>query len=315
MPLDPQVRRLVRTLALGGRPATDLAGRRAAFAALVRLAGGEADTSGMAATDHAVPGGPWLRLYAPAVAPAPAPGLLFLHGGGFVCGDLGTHDALCRALAAASRCRLVAVDYRLAPEHVFPAAHEDAVAALDWTLANAPALGLDRARIGVVGESASASLAIAAARRGGLALQVLLCPILDWAAAAARAGEADFLVDRATIAQDLACCLPAGTAPADPRLSPLRGDSFAGLPPALIHTAECDPIAPDGAAYAARLRAAGVPARHTEHPGMVHLFHTLGRAVPAARAAIGAIGAEIAAALGPDAAQGWDRTLVPQYAS
>ena len=320
MPLDRHARRLMQTLALAGRRTTDLAGRREAFAALLRLTDTDVDATGVTVAALAVPGGPRLRLYSPPAAPAPAPGLVFLHGGGFVCGDLDTHDALCRALAAASASRLIAVEYRRAPEHVFPAALEDAASALVWTLAEARMLGLDPKRIGVVGESAGATLAVAAARelatarQGRLALQVLLCPILDWAGAVARVDEDDFLVDRATLLHDLGCYLPAGLSRTDPRVSPLRAVAFAGLPPALLHTAACDPLTRDGAAYAAGLRAAGVPVRHTDHAGMVHLFHTLGRAIPAARTAPGAIGAEIAAALAPGGTVGWDGTLARQYA-
>jgi acetyl esterase/lipase len=325
MPLDRHAQRLVQTLALAGRRGNDVSARRDGFAALLRLTATDADTGGVSVAAHAVPSGPRLRLYGPDAARAAGPGLVFLHGGGFVCGDLDTHDALCRALAATSGCRVLAVDYRRAPEHVFPAALEDAIAALGWALAEAPALGIDPACVGIVGESAGAALAVAATRElvragpGRIALQVLLCPILDWAGAVRRVDEADFLVDRATIAQDLACYLPAGQDPADPRVSPLRAGNFAGLPPALIHTAECDPLSRDGAAYAAGLRAAGVPVRHTDHAGMVHLFHAFGRAIPGARAALTGIGAQIAATFvdglcEPGNIAGQHRTLAEQCA-
>ena len=304
VPLDPHVQRLLRTLALGAPRTADLGARRDAFHGLLRLA----DTGAAIATivDRSVPGGPAVRLYTPMQAQAGLlPGLVFLHGGGFVSGDLETHDPLCRTLAAETGCRIVAVAYRLAPEHPFPAAIEDAEAAAEWVLGHATALGIDPARIGLVGESAGAGLAVGVARRltqirpDALALQLLLCPILDWTAPAdarhERAG--DFLIDAATIAHDLACYLPAGHDRADPRVSPLLAADFSGLPPALIHTAEFDPLHEHGALYADRLAAAGVTARLTCHAGMVHLFHAFGRAVPAARAALRQIGAEVRAAL------------------
>jgi acetyl esterase/lipase len=131
------------------------------------------------------------------------------------------------------------------------------------------------------------------------ALQLLLCPILDWSAdsVAGRDFTDSFLLDREMIAHDLACYLPPGQDAGDPRVSPLRATELRGQPPALIHTAEYDPMREDGAAYAEKLRAAGVAARHTSHPGMVHLFHGLGRVVPYARAALGGIGADLRAAL------------------
>jgi acetyl esterase/lipase len=304
MPVDPHVRRLLRTLALAetsGAPPAGLAQRRESFAGLMRLGGIGASVAHIETL--ALPGPLALRVYTPSAESGA--GLLFLHGGGFVCGGLDTHDSLCRGLCAESGSRVMAVDYRLAPEHPFPAALQDAQAAMLWVLDHAAELGLDPARIGIAGDSAGATLAtvaaglVARARPGALALQVLLCPILDFAAetdSRLRFGRG-FLLDSDAMAAELACYLPPGQDARDARISPLRAENVSGLPPALIHTAECDPLRDEGAAYADRLRLAGIAVRHTCHPGMIHMFYALGGLVPHARVAVAQIGAEVRAAL------------------
>ena len=197
MALDPAIGRVMRALALAPASTVKETGqaaierRRAAFRGLMRFA--ETGARIARVEDRVVPGPGGaipIRLYAKGGAAAPMlPGLIFLHGGGLVCGGLDTHDALCRALCEASGCAVIAVDYRLAPEHPFPAAIEDAEAATLHVLDGAAAFGLDPARIAIAGDSAGATLAavvcqrVARARPGALALQVLLCPILDWARA------------------------------------------------------------------------------------------------------------------------------------
>jgi acetyl esterase/lipase len=304
MPVDAHVRRLLRTLALAeasGAPPAGLAQRRESFAALMRLGGMAASVAHI--DTLALPGPLALRVYTP-LGGARA-GLLFLHGGGFVCGGLDTHDSLCRALCAESDCRVMAVDYRLAPEHPFPAALEDAQDATLWVLDHAADLGLDSARIGIAGDSAGATLAavtarsLARVRPGAVALQLLLCPILDFAAETESrlAFGRGFLLDSEAMAAELACYLPPGQDARDARISPLRADSLGGLPPAMIHTAEYDPLRDEGAAYADRLRLAGIAVRQTCHPGMIHMFYALGGLVPRARVALAQIGAEVRAAL------------------
>lgn len=300
MPLDPHVRRLVSALTLRGQAPADLAGRRAAFAGLMRMAADDADRR---ATVRDIAGPVPLRLYDPPGAPWPSPGLIWLHGGGFVCGNLDTHDGLCRTLAIEGGCRVIAVGYRLAPEHCFPAALEDAVAATAHVFAQARALGIDPARVAVGGDSAGGTLAAALARRLAaqagpkLALHLLLCPILDWAADPAGRASAGpgYVLDGASMTAELAAYLPAGTDPRHPDISPLRATGWSGLPPALVHTAECDPLRAEGAAYAARLAAAGVAVRHTCHHGMIHLFYAFSRLVPYARAALRDLGADLQA--------------------
>ncbi len=309
MPIDPQLRRMLGALSLAPASASDLAGRRAAFRRLMAMA--ERCDAAVELRDYCVTGASFplvLRLYSPSSARGLLPGLVYLHGGGFVCGDLATHDALCRAICAASGCRIVAVDYRLAPEHRYPAALEDAEAAILWTISQAAALEIDPARIGIGGDSAGATLAAAVARKlarshsGCLALQFLLCPILDWAGAIAGAAETanPYLIDADTMAQELELYLPPGVDARDPAISPLRSDEWYGLPPALIHTAEFDPVCETGNAYADRLRAAGVAVRSTCHYGMTHLFYGFGQWLPYARIALQHIGAELGAALRGD---------------
>jgi acetyl esterase len=242
-----------------------------------------------------------VRLYAPVgVGQQALPALVFLHGGGWVAGDLDTHDGFCRRLCAASGWRVIAVDYRRAPEHPFPAALDDSLAAVRWAAANAAALGIDPARLAVGGDSVGAGLAAAVAlslRETGdvrLALQLLVCPILDVArSGGSREAFAEgCFISRAAFVRDLADYAP-GVAADDPRLSPLRAASLAGLPPAVIHTAEFDPFRDEGEAYAARLASAGVAARAHRHDGMIHYFYALARAIPSASEAAAMIGLQM----------------------
>jgi acetyl esterase/lipase len=225
---------------------------------------------------------------------AKLPALVFFHGGGGIFGEIDTHDGLCRTLAAESGCAVIAIGYRQAPEHKFPAAVEDTYAATLWVAAQAAALGIDARRLAVGGDSAGGGLAAVACQtsmaRGGprLVLQLLFCPVMDMAAeTASRVAFAQgYFLNQATFNWMLQqYCVP-GTDPTDPRLSPLRAADLAGLPPAHIHTAEYDPLRDEGEAYALRLRQAGVAARYTCHAGLIHHFYTMAGAIPAARVAL-----------------------------
>lgn len=247
------------------------------------------------------PGGPLgARLYAP--AGAAAAGLVYFHGGGWVAGGLDTHDNLCRRLAASSGAKLLSVDYRLAPEHPFPAAVEDALAAVHWAATHAQELGIDPQRLAVGGDSVGGGLAAGVAQNPSappLALLFLLCPILDLAheSPSRRVYAEGFFLDAATLAADLEDYCGATPDPTDPRLSPLLAKDLARGPPALIHAAEYDPFRDEAQAYAVRLNKAGVTARFTCWPGLIHYFYCLCRAIPAAAPALEAIGVEIRAAL------------------
>lgn len=308
MPLDPHVRRFLSTLSSAAACKTaDLTveARRASFERLLSL-GAEPPALG-AVEDGDIPGPASalrVRIYSPCgETGAVVPGLIYFHGGGLVAGSLDTHDGICRALSAASGCRIVSVDYRLAPESRFPAALEDACAAARWVVGHAQTLGIDPKRLGVAGDSAGGTLAaavcqtLAAAGEGGLALQVLLCPILDYhARTESRREFADgYLLDQGTLEHDLVHYLAPSDDPADPRVSPLKTSVLKGLPPACIHTAECDPLRDEGHLYAERLRSAGVPVRYCCHLGMIHLFYGLGGVIPSAAEAYQSIGADIRA--------------------
>jgi acetyl esterase len=308
MPLDHTARRLLDMLAAGGGAAgANLADRRAALAALAATADDAATP--VAIENRTIPGPAGalpMRLYAP-VAPGagPQPALVFFHGGGWVAGSLETHDGLCRRICEAGGCRVIAVDYRLAPEHPFPAALMDCLLAVNWVANHAAALGLDRSRIAVGGDSVGAGLAAAVtqiARDAGgpaIALQVLVCPILD---VGRRTGSRNtysdgYFISRAAFRRDLADYASLGVALDDPRLSPAHAAGLSGLPPALVHTAEFDPFRDEGEAYAEALRGAGVNVDLVRHPGMIHYFYALARAIPYAEAAAGVIGAQMRTAL------------------
>jgi len=310
VPLDPQVSRFLDKLAVAaphGCGGLTVARRRAAIASLLAFGGEPEAVARIEQQSLPGPAGSLrARVYTPAGAPAGAlPGLVYFHGGGFVAGSLETHDGICRSLANASGCRVVAVDYRLGPEAPFPAAVLDACAATRWTADHAAGLGIDARLIGVCGDSAGATLAAAVAQtltaeRGPpLALQFLLCPILDYAdeTPSRVAFGSGYLLDRETLQHDLRHYVGERADADDPRISPLRAQRLEGLPTACIHTAECDPLRDEGAAYADRLERAGVRVNYRCHPGMIHLFYGLQALIPYAATAYRLIGADIRAAL------------------
>jgi acetyl esterase/lipase len=311
MPLDPRAKRFLDMTALMSG-ATDarppLTERRKALEKLMQFA--RADRFSGAGTD-----GKFVladreisyRLYAPlsATSGAVLPGIIFFHGGGMVAGSIATHDLICRALCEESGCRLLSIGYRLAPEHRFPAGIEDAVAAVRETVRHAAMLGIDATKLAVCGDSAGATLAAVtcqALRNGDahISLQCLICPVLDFGAGSASRKEfaRGYLIDQTTLAADLADFLPAGVDPADPRVSPLRAGDLRGLPPAIVHTAEFDPLRDEGDAYAVELAAAGVRVDHTCHSGMPHNFHALGGVLPQGREVLRQIGAQIREVIG-----------------
>jgi acetyl esterase len=234
------------------------------------------------------------------------PGFVFFHGGGMVAGSLDTHDLICATLAQATGCRLVSVGYRLAPEHKFPAAIEDAIAATRWVSGQAAALGIDAARLVIGGDSAGATLAAVVCqdslRNAGpsISVQCLICPVLDFedTSPSREAFAENHLLDRATLEADLADYLPDDADLADPRISPLRATKFAGLPAAIIHTAEFDPMRDEGNAYAGKLVAAGVTVEHICHDGMIHNFHAMGAILPQGRSVLHQIGEQVRRAVG-----------------
>ncbi len=241
-----------------------------------------------------------IRIYRPDEGTRPA--LVFYHGGGFVIGDLDTHDRENRTLANLSGAVVVAVDYRLAPEHPFPAATDDAWAALVWVREHADELGIDAGRLAVGGDSAGGNLAAVTAQRARdegieLALQVLIYPAVDitgtsYQRYASWAANEGLVLSRQVNDWFISAYLGGDHPATDPRLQPIDGD-LTGLAPALVITAEFDPLRDEGRAYARRLVEAGVTTTHTDYAGQIHGFFNLSPAIAAARTAID----EVAAAL------------------
>lgn len=227
------------------------------------------------------------RFYTPLGAGiAPGPGILFFHGGGFVIGDLESHDMLCKRLAEGARCRVLSVDYRLAPEHKFPAAHEDALAVWRWVQDHAAKLGLDPERLAVSGDSAggnlSAYLAQEMNRTGGPApaFQLLLYPLVQFADIRTKKmpfNESGFFISANLFEFFRDAYLSTPEDRMDIRVSPLFAppDCFRGLPPAHFVLCGWDPLHDEGLAYADKMASFGVPVTVREYPGMVHGFMNL----------------------------------------
>lgn len=279
----------------------DFAGRRRGLEALVRLAGEprpgdlrvedlEADGDGAVVRLRRYCGG------------ADGKAILFAHGGGYTTGGLASHDGFCAALAAAAGTQVFAVDYRLAPEHPFPAALEDCARGLEHLRRRARDYGVDPRRLVLAGDSAGGALAAALARTEAAAgrpplLQLLICPILSLGGAetSSRLRYArGYFVEEAAFEADRKAYL-AGRDPGDPDASPLAAASLAGAAPASIHLAECDPFRDEGRLYGRALRNAGASVDVTLHAGQIHFFYALGRMMPEARRAIAAMAAQVRA--------------------
>lgn len=242
------------------------------------------------------------RIYRPA-AEGPRPTVLYLHGGGYVVGDLDTHDQVCRRLANDADAVVVSVDYRLAPEHPFPAAYDDALAAADWVAARLGDLGGSPV-LGVGGDSAGGNLScgVAQAMPDRIAAQLLIYPATDVPGEyPSRVENAHgYFLEQPTLGWFMGHYL-AGTSDVDlgdPRLSPLRGD-LTGQPPAVVATAEFDPLRDEGEAYAAALRDAGVTVDCVRYDGLVHGFADMGVFSSAALDAVADVNKRFAALLHP----------------
>lgn len=283
MSLHPEIAALIERLtAMGSERASNGTPEeaRARFSALLEQL--PASTQPVASiVDRCIegPGGALpLRIYTPAGA-GPFPLLVYCHGGGFVIGSLDDYAGVCRELCGLTRAIVVAVDYRLAPEARFPAAPDDCLAATRWVAAHADALGGDASRLAIAGDSAGGTLATVTALRirdeGGPALraQLLVYPATDHASretASLREFAHGPLLSRADIDWFAAHYLRSEADIGHPQACPLRADSLAGLPPAFVMTAECDPVRDEGEAYARRLQAAGVDCRLQRYPGAAH---------------------------------------------
>jgi acetyl esterase len=297
--LDPQVEKLLGWVARVGGPSYVAMGAQAAREHYGRIANtlDIAPAPLFAVEDLAVPlEGRTLRVrhYIPREHgwAEPMPALLFFHGGGFTIGSVDTHDRICRMLARQADCIVLSVDYRLAPEHRFPAAVDDAFEILAWLRAEAGALGVDTGRLAVGGDSAGGTLAAASAlyardRDWPLVLQLLIYPglAIHQDTASHRAFAKGYLLDTEVVDWFFGNYLRSDQDRYDWRFAPLAHPDLRGVAPTWIGHAQYDPLRDEGRAYADRLRDAGVAVDETEYPGMVHAFFQHGGFVPLARRA------------------------------
>ena len=246
-----------------------------------------------------------VRIYTPLDAKSDVlPSLVFFHGGGFVIGDLETHDDLCRCLANHGGCRVVSVDYRLAPEHPFPAAVDDCYAVTKWVAEHPAEFGI-HGPIAVGGDSAGGNLAavvalLAKTQGPTIAFQLLIYPVTQLGGPELPSMEENakgYFLERESMQWFTRMYCPDAAHHGDPRLSPLRAADLSGLPPAYVVTAGFDPLRDEGKAYADKLDAAGVSVTYVNYPGMIHGFFSLRGLIPKAREAVAAAGAAVNAAL------------------
>jgi len=242
---------------------------------------------------------------------ATLPGLVFFHGGGFVLGDLDTHDDLCRVLANESGCRVVSIDYSLAPEHPFPAAVDDSYAATKYVAGNAAQFGIDPARLAVGGDSAGGNLAAVVAQLAKtqgpkIAYQLLIYPVAQLGAAvdtpSMRENGKGYFLEKEGMDWFTKLYAPDAKHRSDPRLSPLLCKDLAGQPPAYVVTAGFDPLRDEGRDYADALDKAGVSVTYVNYPGMVHGFFSMRALIPKAREAVAAAAAALREGLAAAAA-------------
>lgn len=251
----------------------------------LRTAALDAQPQIAAVEDRTIPGPAGelsIRIYSPITDDVLSPGILFFHGGGWVIGTIDTHDVACRALCAAACATVVSVEYRLAPEHRYPAASDDCFAATNWVAANAAEIGIDPAKLAVCGDSAGGHLAAVVcqdARDAGgpsIAAQALVYPVVD-VANPGRPSMIDnaegYLLTADAMRWFVEHYVPDQNQRAKPRCSPLLGD-LTDLPSALVVTAEYDPLRDEGREYAEALVASGVVAEHIDVAGQVHTFFT-----------------------------------------
>jgi acetyl esterase len=295
MALHPQCKTFLDQLvAMGGRPLHEMTPQEARTMSLPpELGGPEEPVHRVEDRTIPGPGGPIpVRVYSP--ADGVRPGLVYFHGGGFVLGNLDSGDRACRALANASGCVVVSVDYRLAPEHKFPAAVDDAYAAAAYVASHGDAFGIDARRLAVGGESAGANLAAVTALRARaagashLSFQLLVYPQVDFQddSPSMREYANDHFLTVDALNYFAGHYLRGADDGEHPDASPLRAADLAGLPPAFILTAECDPLRDQAETYASRLRAAGVPVLLKRYEGMIHPFLSLAGIVEGGRTAI-----------------------------
>ncbi len=308
--LDPQIVAILEQLeAAGDPPLESLPPREARLAAIDGLAPWKGEPEPLASVKDVTMDSPEgtvpLRIYTPDSADA-RPALVYFHGGGWVLCDLDTHDVICRSIARQAGAVVVAVGYRLAPEHKYPAAVVDCYAAVCWVSDNAARLGIDSQRIAVGGDSAGGNLAAVISLKSrdeagpDIVLQVLVYPVTDLSSfetESYRDFAEGYILSAAEMRWFRDHYLRNCEDGLDPHASPLLAPDLRRLPPALVITAECDVLRDEGEGYAARLAEAGVPVRCTRYSGMVHPFFSLSGGVRQAHEAIAEVAAAVAGAL------------------
>lgn len=312
MPLHPQVEALLTQMAEQGMPSPEsmtVDQNRALIGELADLAGEPEELARVTDTTAPGPGGDIpIRVYVPhgpGEEQAPLPTLVYYHGGGWVIGDIDSHDAVCRALANRSGAVVASVHYRLAPEHRFPAAVDDAYAAAVWAAEKIGDFGGDGSRLAVGGDSAGGNLAAVVAQlartRGGpdLRFQLLVYPAVDRHddSPSMRENALGPLLSRGWMEWFYGWYQAGPDDGLDPRMSPARTEDLSGLPPAMVITAEFDPLRDQGAAYAGRLTEAGVATEHVPCDGMIHGFFQMVGALDPARETLDRAAAAVRTAL------------------
>ena len=310
MPMHPQAQLILDFMSDAGLvigASTDPQAIRAQMAEFARAGAALAEPVSEV-VDRTIPGPAGeipVRVYRPGPE-VPLPALVWFHGGGWTIGSLDTHDNTCRALANAVACVVVSVDYRLAPEHKFPCAVDDALAATRWVAEHAADLGVDPARLGVAGDSAGGNLAAVVsllARDAGtpnLAFQLLVYPVTDYEfeSESMTANATGYFLELESMRWFYRQYLNDETDGDDWRFSPIRAADLAGAPPAFVLTAEFDPLRDQGEAYARRLEAAGVPVEVRRYDGVFHGFFGMREVIEPAQEAFDDVTKAVRMALG-----------------
>ena len=296
MPLDPEIKTIVDAWNSNGIPGYETMSPQEARRAHALLERPPSNISLPYVRDRRIPGPGGeleVRVYRPDGS-EPLPALVYLHGGGWVLGSIETFDSRCRAVAKGARCVVISPAYRLAPEHPYPAAPEDCFAVARWVVANSAELGVDPARVAVGGGSAGGNLAavvaLMARDRGGpdLCFQLLVYPITsnrcDFPSHIENA--TGYILTTAAMGWYLDQYAPDAASRTQPYCAPLLAQSLRGLPPAMVMTAEYDPLRDEGEAYARRLKSDGVPTCLKRYDGLVHGFFGMGYASERARQSV-----------------------------
>jgi acetyl esterase/lipase len=298
MPLDPQAQAFLDQMAASGEPpliSQSVDDARKAILMFGHLGGepepvSHVENRRLSGPERAIP----VRIYTP-TGSGPFPALVYFHGGGWVVCDLDTHDAVCRSLTNAAGCIVVSVDYRLAPEHKFPAAVEDCYAAMQWVMHNAQLINADPKRIAVGGDSAGGNLAAVVSqmardrREQAPVFQLLIYPVTDYYAPGTPSYKQNadgYFLTLEDMIWFWNHYLKGEAEAANPYACPLRAPSLANLPPALVITAEFDPLRDEGEAYAERLVESGVAAELVRYDGMIHGFFSMAGIVDQGRKAL-----------------------------